>query len=791
MSTFDVHRLRFGDWMPSPIKAIASDPFSAMVAIGREDGDIEISDSTGKWFTAARIPGRCGFALKSLVWSSLSSERGRLFGVSLRGFLFEIDLAALTFKNVQESYGGAIWCISARSTQPTLAVGCEDGTIRIFSYADGALEYSKVFSGAGGSRVLCMAHHPSKGELFAGCADGTISCLDADTGRPIYTMTGDLMRGASTLIWSLIVLSDSTVITGDNRGHVQFLDGSTGVLMVSFHQHTAEVLALAASPDETQVYASGVDCRVTCMRRIKHRSASFGAASEADESGKYTNPQVVDNHWVYTASHRPHSHDVFALAVCKNAHIFGKQKSKGASGEAAAEHRERSRPLLLSGGQDCKLCAYSIDDFIATRPAWILPIPANGLVSKSSDYKSVAVKHRNHVDVWAVALHAPQSAKGGSTKKRKIGEAELETCTLALRIELQGAEHIHTFALSPCGKFLGMSGHFGFRMWSVVPASGKESKAPLSCHKIDLPELKDTFAHAICFSADGCRLAVCTDKGKILLLNVGADKASKKPRVSVRHTFDHYRTINENRNVDADDRSDAAQSLKFAVKDVVLSSDGLYLSVSDCAHGVYVYELDRLRLYWKLPACTHVVTSIAFLPNDPSNLVVLLAEGILVYNLNSMNLTPWSESNRDRIHHLLNKASSPLHAVVFDPASSSRLFLHGQGMCVQVDMSQPAPKRSKLVTPFLGEAEVNVVEEEAEERGGSGSGKKSKQQKKEENLSSNFSTVHAYRSVIDVGCLENQLVSAAQCRCCVAVVVVVAYRPFGPIRWHFIHVFAH
>ena len=141
MSTFDVHRLRFGDWMPSPIKAIASDPFSAMVAIGREDGDIEISDSTGKWFTAARIPGRSGFALKSLVWSSLPSERGRLFGISLRGFIFEIDLAALTFKSVQESYGGAIWCVSADSAQPTLAVGCEDSTIRIFSYADGALEY--------------------------------------------------------------------------------------------------------------------------------------------------------------------------------------------------------------------------------------------------------------------------------------------------------------------------------------------------------------------------------------------------------------------------------------------------------------------------------------------------------------------------------------------------------------------------------------------------------------------------------------------------------------------------
>ena len=49
------------------------------------------------------------------------------------------------------------------------------------------------------------------------------------------------------------VLSDSTVVSGDNRGHVQLWDGDAGVLMATLHQHTAEVLALAVSPDETQV----------------------------------------------------------------------------------------------------------------------------------------------------------------------------------------------------------------------------------------------------------------------------------------------------------------------------------------------------------------------------------------------------------------------------------------------------------------------------------------------------------------------------------------------------------
>lgn len=44
MTDFTVHRLRFGNWMPAAVKAIAVDKkFSNKVAIGREDGDIEVS----------------------------------------------------------------------------------------------------------------------------------------------------------------------------------------------------------------------------------------------------------------------------------------------------------------------------------------------------------------------------------------------------------------------------------------------------------------------------------------------------------------------------------------------------------------------------------------------------------------------------------------------------------------------------------------------------------------------------------------------------------------------------
>jgi hypothetical protein len=44
-----------------------------------------------KWYTQARITGQNDFQLKSLVFSPIASHAGRLFGISLRGFIFEVS----------------------------------------------------------------------------------------------------------------------------------------------------------------------------------------------------------------------------------------------------------------------------------------------------------------------------------------------------------------------------------------------------------------------------------------------------------------------------------------------------------------------------------------------------------------------------------------------------------------------------------------------------------------------------------------------------------------------------
>jgi U3 small nucleolar RNA-associated protein 4 len=65
---------------------------------------------------------------------------------------------------------------------------------------------------------------------------------------------------------------------------VQVWDGQAGVLMDSFRQHTADVLALAASADGSSVFAAGVDGKVICLQKVSF--AAIIATSKIVSDGR-------------------------------------------------------------------------------------------------------------------------------------------------------------------------------------------------------------------------------------------------------------------------------------------------------------------------------------------------------------------------------------------------------------------------------------------------------------------------------------------------------------------------
>lgn len=362
-----VHRCRFVDYTPAAITALAfpppplpptsakaaakakapvkDTPFEfGTLAIGRANGDIEIAEWTPHegelqapqaWTVRKTLFGPHPSKVDSLAFTlrypgiqnentPVSTSNLRLFSCGGGSELLEWDIEASVVKRTINSQGGAIWSFAANPSSTRLALGCEDGIIRILSLEHDTLEHLRRFDRSK-SRILSIAWGvpaaPTKVALddspensdddeeeewkdewiVTGGSDSAVSKWDVRTGRIVQRMATDKVRGERTLVWSVGVLGDGTIVSGDSMGIVKFWDPRTHTQMHSFRAHGADVLCLTISHDGTAVYSSGVDQKITQFALIHPPTSSTSSSSRP--------------HWVQTTSRRLHSHDVRALAA--------------------------------------------------------------------------------------------------------------------------------------------------------------------------------------------------------------------------------------------------------------------------------------------------------------------------------------------------------------------------------------------------------------------------------------------------------------------------------------------
>jgi U3 small nucleolar RNA-associated protein 4 len=234
-----------------------------------------------------------------------------------------------------------------------LAAGCDDSSVRLFAVEAGeeGAHYERTLARLQG-RVLAVAWHPSGKAVVAGGMDGCIHALDASTGIETLRITVAASAQRPVCVWRLLVLPDSTIVSGDSEGAVQFWDGQFGSQLHRFTQLRADVLALAASPDGESVFASGVDSQVVQYRHTAGNPAAGGASTSASSSATT---------WVYTHYKRPHTHDVRAMSVV----------SMGSGG---------SKDVLLTGGVDTQLIVYPVNSFLQQHPARLCKCPQRPII---------------------------------------------------------------------------------------------------------------------------------------------------------------------------------------------------------------------------------------------------------------------------------------------------------------------------------------------------------------------------------------------------------------------------
>lgn len=706
------------------------------LAVSREGGSVELLSPQDRWVSIGYIPGVRGRDVDAMVWIygvhgkdvdvthdvstkrrsriSYVDEQLRLFGCSRDGTIFELDFATKRQTNVIGSGGGGVFCLvsmcfreksqigSVRNYGGYFAAGCEDGTIKIYDafglngggLASGIPTLAATLPSAGNA-ILSMVWLPGQSGnvdggmggsvIFAAVADGTIRRFDCvtsigtgpiSTGTIIAPSSGSVSsvsyrwkstlrmtvenRGLrqSTKVWALEALSDGTVISGDSLGNVQIWDGMSGTMTQTFdhNESGADVLCLAVSEDETKIFASGIDSSVRCIQRQSSISTEDGIRK-----------------WISSNSHRKHSHDVKALAIChKDTH-----------------NSSNPLELLVSGSVDTRLCSYVVRDFKNCRPRIWYNWPSLSPISVSRKQRLLGVTRDTRIDLYRLNDHTM-----ADSINIMLPEARDESKSFVKTIAIQSPFNLSCSIISDDGKFLAASDAASLYIFSLVVEDdgGILDVCPT---KISLSGDCKHPATALKFIKD--HLICATNNGPINVLKISVDT------VSLMHVFKEH-TIDW-----------SATSHHFPIVSLDVSADGKWLAAgrfSSEMGSVHVFKLPTSDDYvsyqhwWAVPQMDAPTTCIKFLGGESvaSSLAVGCSNNeFYIYNLDRRSLSHWSNDMGvpllKKMPKELTSRSEPVTRIVSNSVAPQRFILGSHGYFCVVDLEQPVPDRSTMFPP--------------------------------------------------------------------------------------------
>jgi U3 small nucleolar RNA-associated protein 4 len=278
MAVLKVHRCRFVHFIPSNILQISS--FQKKFAILRENGLIEVFCLYPQLYTLLTIPAENTeqiILLKNTIITATLSGQVTIYSLTT-------GLAIKTF----HSTGGAIWALKLNPDSTLLALGTESGQIHLLTPD---LEYLSTLTLQSSTRITCLSFHPSKPIIAAGSIDGKIRILHLDTHSVIQNL---ILTRTNTIIWSLLFLTNGTLVSGDSLGNVIFWNTKTSTIIQKF-SHQADVLSLTCL--NNTIISSSID------RQIQG--------------------YVYTKSYIQTIKRKFHSHDIRSISPCSDKLISG------------------------------------------------------------------------------------------------------------------------------------------------------------------------------------------------------------------------------------------------------------------------------------------------------------------------------------------------------------------------------------------------------------------------------------------------------------------------------------
>ncbi|KAJ7533600.1 hypothetical protein O6H91_13G056600 [Diphasiastrum complanatum] len=800
----EVHRLRHLEWKPTPVVALAESVDGSSVAAARESGAIEIwnvAPGSVGWHCELTLPGRKDAAISSIAWCSYKrrtgSAQGRLFSAGLSGFITEWDLETLQPKVVVESYGGPVWQLAfepapisprgngklslqtdSRSLarhresrsgssdssdsdvcgesdsdeeltddamEQRLAVACDDGSVRLFTVNESkdAISYRSSFPRVKG-RILSVAWHSDGSRLYAGGSDGCIRCWDTMKMHEVYRIaagTGGLGSSREICVWSLLVLRDSTIVSGDSSGSTQFWDAYTGALLKSHTVHRADVLSLAAAPSHKIVFSAGADGQVILYQLVEEskRLADKDLPSGVDVA------LGLGSKWEFVGGKRTHLHDVRALAVacpcapeeefCEQDLIKKKPRKKLSRTEQShAKWQKRGIPMLVSGGNDAKLFAYPANAYLDFYPHDVSPAPERMFIQLAhkcylSGATLVMAQHTNWIDIWKVSVENSLSRleNGGSSlsnnsslQKRKRENPKYDKWYCHNENSL---EPVKNQKISHSSKENGNGNLCHILGYNIQKGISKIKGQPPSL----LARIKAKAAeHISCSAISGNgRFLAFSDQTKPRLyeLQQGGDESDQKlwgikklqlpAKLSPAHSMIFSDPLmhlilachnHEIHVIDAEsaellhtfhlDRNPSSHIGEKASPITMLrtSFDGQWLAACSSSGDITVLNLETCRHHWSIPLLDGAPpTAIEFHPGNLSVMIVSTAGNhIHVLDVEARALTEWSKMSQAHVPPEISEFPGGITglSVPFSSKSTSIIAYSPKAMCF-IDLRKP------------------------------------------------------------------------------------------------------
>ncbi|KAL0222184.1 hypothetical protein RCL1_002038 [Eukaryota sp. TZLM3-RCL] len=299
MTSVKASSFRKSDWAPSSAEFVCYSHDGAFLALLRDSGRIEIRLPENDYAYSHSISLPSTYTISCLTFIRTSKGQPLLVAGTFQGSLLVIDISTCLYSMEGFSYGGPVFSLAPHPSFPALFLaGCDDGCVRLFCIPEQdpldlrppSPVFSKAFNRSTG-KVVSLAINRSLDFFVAGYSTGITRVFSLTTSReiePHIVHPGNEIT--ETVVRSICLLTDGTIITGDGSGNILTHEAKTHATISKYSLCDGPIIGIISSKDCNKLLVGSTDGRLVYLIKEEYE-------------------------WRVSSSERPHLHDGMGLAV--------------------------------------------------------------------------------------------------------------------------------------------------------------------------------------------------------------------------------------------------------------------------------------------------------------------------------------------------------------------------------------------------------------------------------------------------------------------------------------------